>query len=432
MLGYDFALHVNDYLKKKGYSSKHVTKIASNPDKSKHLETATSMVFGMSLDFVNLRGEVREENGSPLEASFGTPSQDAFRRDITINALFYNIHTQEVEDFTNMGIADLSEGLIRTPLPAIETFRDDPLRVLRCIRFASIFDFDIVEDIKKVTSEPEIMNALSKNISRERIGVELDKILRGPNPLKGLELIHGLNLFNVVFTKPSNATADSTQDESIGLQLSKTINWYKHIGEVIPNSTEEIRWLYLASNLIPFKDLTYQEKKRQLTVVHYSIREGLKSSNVDIDTTCKLFSSLDLIREAVESNYSKALDRPKLGMLLREIGNKWRLAVMFSLANDVLPYQARSNQFEQDKAMQQVIEKYRRFVAQVHEYGIEECYSWKYIVDGKKAATLLGIKPGPQIKGILEKVMYWQLGHPEGTPEQCVEFIQSLAPESKQ
>ncbi|KAK9765266.1 CCA tRNA nucleotidyltransferase, mitochondrial [Basidiobolus ranarum] len=91
MLGYEFALHVNQYLKQKGYTSKHVTKIASNPDKSKHLETATSMVFGMSLDFVNLRGEVRDESTNNLEVSFGTPAQDAFHRDITINALFYNI-----------------------------------------------------------------------------------------------------------------------------------------------------------------------------------------------------------------------------------------------------------------------------------------------------------------------------------------------------
>ncbi|KAK9765267.1 CCA tRNA nucleotidyltransferase, mitochondrial [Basidiobolus ranarum] len=279
------------------------------------------------------------------------------------------------------------------------------------------------------------MANLSNNISRERIGVELDKILRGPNPLKGLGLIHGLNLYNVVFIKPQNDAVDSIQNTSVGLELSKTINWLihkRHIAEVIPNSTEEMRWLYLASNLVPYKDMVYQEKKKQLPIVHYIIREGLKSSNVDIDTTCKLLNSLNTLREAVKNNHAASLDRPTLGMLIREIGSKWKLAIMFSLANDILPFTEKCNEIEQNEDMQQVIEKYREFVAQVHEFGIEECYSWKYIVDGKKVATLLGIKPGPQIKDTLEKVMYWQLGHPEGTPEQCIEFVQDLASKSKQ
>ncbi|KAG5522033.1 hypothetical protein RHGRI_034293 [Rhododendron griersonianum] len=65
---------------------------------------------------------------------FGTPEEDAYRRDLTINSLFYNINTS-VEDFTARDIADLISGRIVTPLPPKETFLDDPLRVLRAIRF---------------------------------------------------------------------------------------------------------------------------------------------------------------------------------------------------------------------------------------------------------------------------------------------------------
>jgi tRNA nucleotidyltransferase (CCA-adding enzyme) len=92
---------------------------------------------------------------------FGTPLEDALRRDITINALFYNVHTRSVEDLTNkvsfvlpeqllplrryvpQGLNDLRNGTIRTPLPPRETFLDDPLRILRCIRFASKFGYNI-------------------------------------------------------------------------------------------------------------------------------------------------------------------------------------------------------------------------------------------------------------------------------------------------
>lgn len=55
---------------------------------------------------------------------FGTPEQDAFRRDFTINSLFYNINNGVIEDFTGRGIEDMKEGIIRTPLPAKETFLD--------------------------------------------------------------------------------------------------------------------------------------------------------------------------------------------------------------------------------------------------------------------------------------------------------------------
>lgn len=84
---------------------------------------------------------------------------------MTINALFYNVHSREVEDHTGkvpracgrsgavidqfyQGLEDLRHGIIRTPLPPLETFMDDPLRVIRCIRFASRFGFSLVPELE--------------------------------------------------------------------------------------------------------------------------------------------------------------------------------------------------------------------------------------------------------------------------------------------
>ena len=67
----------------------------------------------------------------------GTPEQDAYRRDLTINSLFYNINTATVEDFTGRGVSDLQLCIIRTPLEPQATFIDDPLRILRAVRFAA-------------------------------------------------------------------------------------------------------------------------------------------------------------------------------------------------------------------------------------------------------------------------------------------------------
>ncbi|KAF9419065.1 CCA tRNA nucleotidyltransferase, mitochondrial [Podila epigama] len=204
MMGYDFALLVNEYLGEHGHQKRSIAKIATNPEKSKHLETATMVVFDMPLDFVNLRSEVYDDASRiPSEITFGTPSEDAYRRDTTINALFYNIHTRKVEDFTGQGIDDLKNGLIRTPLEPFETFWQDPLRVMRCIRFASRFNFKIVDEAKKAILDPRIKDALRTKISKERIGAELDKMIDDQaGRSTAIKLLHDLGLYNVVFAPP--------------------------------------------------------------------------------------------------------------------------------------------------------------------------------------------------------------------------------------
>lgn len=128
------------------------------------------------IDVVNLRGEeYASESRIPI-ITIGTPIQDAFRRDLTINSLFYNINTREIEDFTNKGIEDLKAGIIRTPLPPLQTFIDDPLRILRTFRFATRFGFKIEQDILEAINA-EVKLALKTKISRERIRTELHWIL---------------------------------------------------------------------------------------------------------------------------------------------------------------------------------------------------------------------------------------------------------------
>ncbi|KAF9391080.1 hypothetical protein CPB97_007552 [Podila verticillata] len=204
MMGYDFAVLVNEYMESLGHEKRTIAKIATNPEKSKHLETATMVVLGMPLDFVNLRSEVYDEGSRiPSEITFGTPSEDAYRRDITINALFYNIHTRSVEDFTGKGLEDLKNGYIRTPLEPFETFWQDPLRVMRCIRFAARFQFNIADEAKQAILDPRIKQVLKTKISKERIGAELDKMIDdGAGRSTALGLIQELGLYDVVFAPP--------------------------------------------------------------------------------------------------------------------------------------------------------------------------------------------------------------------------------------
>ncbi|KAI3631911.1 hypothetical protein MIR68_009747 [Amoeboaphelidium protococcarum] len=100
---------------------------------------------------------------------FGTPLKDAERRDLNINSLFYNIATEEVEDFLGTGIDDLENGIIRTPQSPFVTFKDDPLRILRAIRFAARYNFRIVKEIKLAAQEGNIVQSFATIISRERV-----------------------------------------------------------------------------------------------------------------------------------------------------------------------------------------------------------------------------------------------------------------------
>lgn len=152
--------------------------IPKNPERSKHLETTTTTLFGLDLDFVNLRKETYADDSRNPRMEFGTAPEDALRRDATVNALFYNLHTGKVEDFVG-GLPDMQKKLIRTPMEPLQTFTDDPLRVLRLVRFASRLQFTIVPDTQNAMARSSVLEALKLKISRERVGIELEKMLKG-------------------------------------------------------------------------------------------------------------------------------------------------------------------------------------------------------------------------------------------------------------
>mmetsp|Transcript_4126 Transcript_4126/g.11998 ORF Transcript_4126/g.11998 Transcript_4126/m.11998 type:complete len:165 (+) Transcript_4126:106-600(+) len=107
MSGEEFANHLNEYLTSHGEQRANVAVIRSNPDQSKHLETAKVKYQGIEIDFVNLRSESYASTSRIPEIEFGTAEEDAVRRDFTINALFYNIGQGNVEDLTGKGLEDL-------------------------------------------------------------------------------------------------------------------------------------------------------------------------------------------------------------------------------------------------------------------------------------------------------------------------------------
>ena len=174
-------------------AAKVAERVKSKVTVFKRFGTAMFRYKGMEIEFVGARKEsYRADSRNPIVEN-GTLEDDQKRRDFTINALAFSL---QEEDFGNLvdpfdGVKDLQAGLIRTPLDPDTTYSDDPLRMIRAIRFASQLSFSIV---------PESLESIRRNrkrleiLSRERISDELHKILLSPKPSVGLRLLEETEL----------------------------------------------------------------------------------------------------------------------------------------------------------------------------------------------------------------------------------------------
>ena len=168
-------------------TSKIYKVIKNTNEKSANLQTATINLFGKDIDIVNLRKETYNQNSRVPIITKGTPEEDALRRDITINCLFYNINKKCVEDFTDQGLKDLEQGIINMPKDAKISFSEDPLRVLRIIRFATRFGFKLTDNI---LDNLEIKDEFKNIISRQRIEKELSKMMENKNYFASIYILY--------------------------------------------------------------------------------------------------------------------------------------------------------------------------------------------------------------------------------------------------
>ena len=165
------------------------TKSTESQERSKHLETGTAHICGSNVKSVNLRGETYTGDSRNPQMGFATAGEDALRRDDTVNALFYIVEKQEWEDFIGNGLQDKAAGVLRTPLDPHQTFKNDPLRVLRLIRLASKLGYGIDDKTKQSMEDEMKRESLNTKISRERVGIEVFKMVKGRNPAMAFQLI---------------------------------------------------------------------------------------------------------------------------------------------------------------------------------------------------------------------------------------------------
>ncbi|MEG1861150.1 MAG: HD domain-containing protein [Bacteroidaceae bacterium] len=209
--------------------------------------TAQVKFGNTEVEFVGARKESYSHDSRKPIVEDGTLEDDQNRRDFTINAMAICLNATRFGELIDPfnGILDLKEGILCTPLDPDITFSDDPLRMMRCIRFATQLNFII---------EAETFEALERNkqrieiISKERISDELNKIILSPNPSKGFVDLSRCGLLPLIF--PEMAALEGVEKRN---NISHKDNFY-HTLEVLDNVAHQtdnlwLRWAALLHDI---------------------------------------------------------------------------------------------------------------------------------------------------------------------------------------
>jgi tRNA nucleotidyltransferase/poly(A) polymerase len=353
--------------------------IEAKHDQCKHLEVATIHLFGIEIDLLNLRSEEYGDTRIP-EIKIGNPIEDALRRDLTINSLFYNVNDEKIEDFTGMGLYDIRTKVIRTPLKPNQTFIDDPLRILRAIRFATRLGFTIDESIiKSVSNGKDIHKSLMEKVSQERIITEIEKTIKY-DFYKMLKYINQMNIFNAVFRPSTNVNLKDLMiiAEKYSTHISKNIKSY-------------LFWTLIYS--------LYEDPKSELEKIKLGKKE--KTTIIKLLNAC---NAHQIVWSSAVSYTSSDFDE-LLGFMIMEL--KTEELVMDSV--DICYF-----------LREDYPESYKEYVKKLKD--MMWIADLKPIINGHEIMKRYGAK-GKKIANMLDKVIKYQIHHKDCAKDEVFIYL---------
>lgn len=367
------------------------------------------------IECVQTRGEQYHDKDSrnPV-TTFASIEEDCVRRDLTINALYMNVTTGEILDLTGKGVSDIKAGICRVTNENPDVvFTDDPLRILRVMRFACRYNFDIEENT---------FESMKKNVDRlaiitqERITDEFNKMLMSPDPARALCLIGCIGAMKYV-------VPELIETYDMGQNAYHFGTVWEHTLAVVEHSTDFEAYLPVRLACV-FHDLG-KIKTRTVGVdgrVHFYDHETVGAELVH-DIMVKMRYSNNIIEEVcfyiknhmLTKSWGDDLNHMKM-KTLRKLMYKCKTEERFIHLMEVIDADNKSHKSEHCLLLQatRVIE-----VSQTEK----RMFGYQLPIDGNEVMEVLGIEPGPKVKKYLDHCMKLAFNNPDITKEMCIKEI---------
>ena len=339
--------------------------------------TAMFQFMGEKIECVAPRSEKYQNDSRKPVVSSCTLEDDCFRRDFTVNSLFINISNNELVDYSKNGLNDIKNKVIRSTSNPDVIFTEDPLRILRAIRFATRFNSTIeektFEGMKRHVDRLEI-------ISKERIQDEFSKMITSDNPEFAIRLLFEIGAYKYIFDK---------------LMFESDL---KYLAKSIPASFERLKMQ---------KDAEHNNLEINLAIVYVQLRnvvnkmKYLKFSNDVIKKVCFYLELFDMI---LFTNFTPASIR-KVQYLAKSYDNLFNACTIFvSVMN-------RKGDIER-------VEKIINMTKEMIEKG-QAMFDYKLPVNGNDVMKILSINPSKNVKRYLNLLMDMAYANPFITKKEC-------------
>ena len=382
--------------------------------------TAQVKLRDLELEFVGARRESYTRDSRNPIVEDGTLDDDMRRRDFTINAMAIALNKNNFGELIDPfnGIADLYNGIIRTPLDPDITFSDDPLRMLRAIRFASqlyhadndggeITEYsEVVEKGRPFRIFNETFEAIRKNasrmeiITRERINDELSKIMRSPKPSVGWRLLDMAQLLDYVF--PSLVPLKGVEMKE---GRGHKDNFY-HTIQVVDNvatrsDNEWLRWAALLHDIAKPATKKYDKKLGWTFHNHNFIGEKMvprifRDMKMPLNEKMKYVAKLVGLHMRPQSVGEDGVSDSGVRRMITDAGEDVE-DLMILAESDITSKQP-------DKVRRQ-LEGFSRLRDRMHQIQDADAFrKWKNPIDGNEIMQKLGIPPGPEIARLKDMV----------------------------
>ena len=388
--------------------------------------TAAMKILNQDIECVMTRGEKYLDDGTRNPTvEFADLKEDAFRRDLTINALYYNVSTGEILDLVG-GQEDIKNHIIRTTNknPDI-VFDDDPLRILRVIRFATRYGWEI--ESKTYKSMKKYAKRL-KIITKERIQAEFNKILMSENAVMGINMLHDIGAMTFIvpeFEKCYGLTQNRFHFGDVAEHTLAVLDYHcKHFDADL---TERLACFLhdigkTATRTVKDGKVHFYDHEYVGAVMTGDILRELKYDN---DTIKKVqFLIRNHMRTKQAGDGAKYMKDKSLHKLLYECKT-----------------------FEMFKSLMRIIEcdneahakdccirnQYSELVAKVELEGSHSMmFGYKLPVTGEDIMCVLGLEPGPIIAEINKRLLNQAFMDPEISKERCIKLLPGIKKQAEQ